>query len=103
MPLCMRKEIILVRLWMPVDKNIISAWEQLCKRDEWQVRPMYRNPSVPVGSAIMPKAREESWACLVPLPLLSVTKAVWHTRTGDHVGENVALLARAPGCHWQHA
>ncbi len=42
----------------------------------------------------MPKAREESWAYLVPLPLLSVTKAVWHTRTGDHAGEKVALLAQ---------
>ena len=42
----------------------------------------------------MPKAREESWAYLVPLPLLSVTKAVWHTPMGDHAGEKVALLAQ---------
>ena len=42
----------------------------------------------------MPKTREESWACLVPLPLLSVTKAVWHMLTGDHAGEKVALLAQ---------
>src|SRR5215469_8936841 len=42
----------------------------------------------------MPKAREESWAYLIPLPWLSVIKAVWHTRTGDHAGEKVALLAQ---------
>jgi hypothetical protein len=31
-----------------VDKNIISAWEKLCKGDEGQVRPVVRCPSVPV-------------------------------------------------------
>src|SRR5579863_8489493 len=31
---------------MSVDKNIISAWKELCKGDEVQVRPMVRRPSV---------------------------------------------------------
>src|SRR5215469_18248117 len=42
----------------------------------------------------MPKAREESWAYLVPLPWLSVTKAAWHTLMGGHAGEKDALLAQ---------
>jgi len=44
----------------------------------------------------MPKTPLGSWACLVPLPLLSVTRAVWHTLMGDHAGEKVALLAQLP-------
>jgi hypothetical protein len=55
---------------------------------------MVRCPSVPVGSAILLKPREEAWACLFPLPLLSVQRAVLHTLTGDHVGEEVAPLAQ---------
>lgn len=31
-----------------VHEHIMSAWEELCKRDEGQVRPMDRCPSVPV-------------------------------------------------------
>jgi len=49
---------------------------------------------VPVGSAILPKTPLGSLACLLPLPLLSVTRAVWHTLMEDHVGEKVELLAQ---------
>ncbi len=31
-----------------VHENIMSAWEELFKRDEGQVRPMVRRPSVPL-------------------------------------------------------
>ena len=55
---------------------------------------MGRCPSVPVGSAIMPKTREESWACLFLLPLLLAKRAVWYKRTGEHDGEEDALLAQ---------
>jgi hypothetical protein len=51
----------------------------------------------PVGSGRfrdLPKTREEAWACLVPLPLLAGKRAVWHTRTGEQDGEEVALLAQ---------
>ena len=48
--------------WVLVDKHIVSAWEQLCKRNEVKVRPVVRSPSVPVGSAIMPKTPIASWA-----------------------------------------
>jgi aspartyl aminopeptidase len=41
--------------WVLVDKHIVSAWEQLCKRNEVKVRPVVRSPSVPVGSAIIPR------------------------------------------------
>jgi len=34
--------------WVLVDKHIVSAWEKLCKRNEVQVRPMARRPSVPI-------------------------------------------------------
>ena len=37
---------------MAVDKDIISAWEELFKRDEIKVRPMARSPSVPLVSAV---------------------------------------------------
>src|SRR5690242_16578563 len=33
-------------------------------------------------------------ACLVPLPLLSVKRAVWHTLTEEHDGYEVGLLAQ---------
>jgi hypothetical protein len=55
---------------------------------------MVRIPSDPVGSAIMPKTPEEFWACLFPLPLLSVTRALLHTLTGEHAGEEVAPFAQ---------
>src|SRR5215469_1988862 len=42
----------------------------------------------------MPKTPLGSWAYLLPLSLLSRKRAVWHTRTGDHAGEKVALLAQ---------
>src|SRR2546423_13822737 len=62
---------------------------------------MVRCPSVPVGSAIMPKTPLGSWAGLFPLLLLSIKRAVWHTH-GDHAGYEVALLAQL-GCHWKKA
>jgi hypothetical protein len=52
------------------------------------------DPSVPVGSAIMPKALIGSWAYLLYLPLLSRKKAVRHTFTVQQDGEEVVLLAR---------
>src|SRR5437879_8729114 len=42
----------------------------------------------------MPKTPIGSWACLFPPPLLAVMRAGWHTRTEDHDGEEVALLAQ---------
>jgi hypothetical protein len=39
---------------------------------------------------------------LVPLPFLSVKKAVLHKLTGERDGEEVALLAQRD-CHWKHA
>jgi hypothetical protein len=46
----------------------------------------------PVGSAIMPTTREASWVCLVPLPLLSIKRAVWHTLTGTMLGMKSGFL-----------
>jgi|SRR5450755_1858994 hypothetical protein len=43
-----------VKCGVPVDKDIISAREKFLKRDQCEVRPMARCPSVPVGSAIRP-------------------------------------------------
>ena len=51
------------------------------------------NPT-PVGSAIMPKTREESWACLFPLPLLSVKRAGGTHSQGNMLGRKIALLAQ---------
>src|SRR3989442_11616241 len=48
-----------------------------------------------------PRPPEESWACLVPLPLLSSKRTLWHTQ-GDHAGYEVALLAQR-GYHWEQA
>ena len=50
--------------------------------------------NTPVGSAFLPKTREESWEGLFPLPLLSVKRAGLHNVTGEQDGEEVALLAQ---------
>ena len=42
------KKIVLLSRWVSIDKNIVSALEQLIKRNEGQVRPMDRSPSVPI-------------------------------------------------------
>jgi hypothetical protein len=46
------------------------------------------------GSAIMLKTREESWACLVPLPLLSMNRAVLPKLMQEHDGEEGPPLAQ---------
>ena len=50
--------------------------------------------SVPVGSAIMPKTREASWAGLVPLAREQGKRAVRHKLRRELHGEEVALLAQ---------
>jgi hypothetical protein len=47
-------------------------------RDASQGRLMGRCPSVPVGSAIIPKTSIASWALLFPLPVLSGKRTVRH-------------------------
>ena len=42
----------------------------------------------------MPKTREESWACFVPPPLLSVKRVVMHKLTGEQDGK--ASWAKTP-------
>jgi hypothetical protein len=55
--------------------------------------------SMPVGSGRfrdLPKTGEESWAGLVPLPLLSIKRAAWHTPTGTKLGmKSRFLLSKA--------
>jgi hypothetical protein len=52
-----------------VDKNIVSAWEQLRKRDERQVRPVVRSPSVPFDY-LYNYSRYSRTKVLRPRPLL---------------------------------
>jgi hypothetical protein len=49
-----------------IDHQITYTGEELFKGNACQGRPTVRCPSVPVGSAIMPKTSEEYWACHVP-------------------------------------
>src|SRR6266566_5260933 len=74
-----------------VDKQIASTRAECVKGDTCQGRPMVRCPSVPVGSAIMPKTREASWACLFPPPLLAMKRVV-----GTH--SRWAMLGRKWRC-----
>ena len=77
-----------------VEKEIASTGEKLFKGETCQERPKGIDPSVPVGSAIMPKTPIGFWAYLLYLPLLSRKKAVRHTFTAEQDGEEVVLLAR---------
>lgn len=77
-----------------VEKEIASPGEKLFKGDTCQGRPKGIDPSVPVGSAIMPKTPIGFWAYLLYLPLLSRKKALRHTFTAEQDGEEVVLLAR---------
>ena len=80
-----------------VDKQIASARAEYVKWDTCQGRPMVRCPSVPVGSAIIPKTPLGSWECLFSLPLLSVKRAVLHKLTREHDG-----MKRHPDCWGGH-
>jgi hypothetical protein len=62
-----------------------AVFERACRAGRESGSTLVREKPNPVGSARfrdLPKTGEESWAGLVPLPLLSIKRAVWHTPLG---------------------
>jgi len=93
------RRICIGRAWLRVvNKDSISISKELFKRDTCQVRPMVRCPSVPVGSAIIPKTPIGSWECLFLLLLLSVKRAVLQKLTEDMKGMK-SRFSLSWGCH----